>query len=123
MTERKQNTIVIDLDDTICYPNHDKLDSYEKYGMARPNLPLIAKIVTLHDDGWIITLATARRMLTHGGDVAKIVQDVGDITETWLKQHGVPYHNICFGKPYGQYYVDDKAMTLDTFLNTKVENF
>ncbi len=91
--------------------------------MATPNLPLIARIIALYDNGWIITLATARRMLTHEGDVIKIMEDVGEITKDWLRKHKVPYHSLCFGKPYGQYYVDDKAMTIDSFMNTKLENF
>jgi hypothetical protein len=51
-------------------------------------------------------------MLTHGGDLDKIIEDVGCVTEKWLDDHKVPYDELIFGKPYSStYYVDDKAMT------------
>ena len=31
-----QKTLVVDLDDTICIPNHDEKDTYRKYGLAKP---------------------------------------------------------------------------------------
>ena len=72
------------------------------------------------DDGWYITISSARRMLTHDGDVEKILADIGIITTSWLSRHGVPYNQIHFGKPYAStYYVDDKAMTLDQFTSWK----
>lgn len=112
----KEKSIVFDMDDTICFPNHSEKDSYEKYGLAKPNLPLIKKMQQMAEDGWYITISSARRMLTHDGDVEKIIADIGIITTSWLSRHGVPYNEIHFGKPYAStYYVDDKAMTLDQF--------
>ena len=112
----KEKSIVFDMDDTICFPDHSKKDSYEKYGLAKHNLPLIEKMQQMADDGWYITISSARRMLTHDGDVEKIIADIGIITTSWLYRHGVPYNQIHFGKPYAStYYVDDKAMTLDQF--------
>ena len=112
----KEKSIVFDIDDTICFPDHSKKDSHEKYGLAKPNLPLIEKMQQMADDGWYITLSSARRMLTHNGDVEKIIADIGIITTSWLSRHDVPYNEIHFGKPYAStYYVDDKSMTLDQF--------
>ena len=34
----------IDLDDTICFPNHEFTDSFKKYGEAKPNIPIIEKV-------------------------------------------------------------------------------
>lgn len=106
---------VIDIDHTICYPIEGGKTSYEKYGKAVPVTQIIGKIRRLHADGHTIILHTARRMVTHKGDVSKIIADVGSITENWLREHGVPYHQLVFGKPYGDFYVDDKNMTIDEF--------
>jgi hypothetical protein len=55
-------------------------------------------------------------MVTHDGNLVKIIQDVAEITEVWLTKHKVPYDEIKYGKPYSStYYVDDKAMTPEMF--------
>jgi capsule biosynthesis phosphatase len=109
-------SIVFDLDDTICYPNHSYSDSVTKYAQAKPNLRLIEHIRYLHLAGFYIIINSARRMVTHNGDVSKIIEDIGKLTETWLKNHDVPYDELIFGKPYSStWYVDDKAMGLDKF--------
>lgn len=109
-------TIVIDIDDTICRPNHEAKDSYEKYGKAEPIESVVKAIRTAKEKGYKIVLLTARRMVTHDGDVNKIIEDVGDITAQWLEKHNVPYDEIQFGKPYAIWYVDDKSLMPDEFV-------
>ena len=106
----------MDLDDTICFPNHESKDSYEKYGLAKPNQPVIDALKKIAKDGFLITIHTARRMATHNGDINKIEEDVGQITRDWLAKHEVPYNELRFGKPFGFYYVDDKACSIDDFI-------
>lgn len=109
-------SIVFDLDDTICFPNHDETETYEKYGRAAPNVPVIEGMKKLSDAGYSITILSSRRMVTHDGNLVKIIQDVAEITEQWLNKHKVPYDEIKYGKPYSStYYVDDKAMTPEMF--------
>lgn len=103
-------TIVIDIDDTICIPNHDEKDSYKKYGEAEPIPHIVDAIRTAKRKGYKIVLLTARRMVTHNGDVNKIIEDIGEITTQWLDKHDVPYDEIQYGKPYGVWYVDDKSL-------------
>ena len=112
----KLKSIVFDLDDTICYPNHNEKDGYLKYGLSLPNESIINKMKAMKEDGWHIIISSARRMVTHNGNVNAIIADVGKITINWLDEHEVPYDELHFGKPYSNtYYVDDKAMTLDQF--------
>ena len=109
-------SIVFDLDDTICYPNHSETDSYEKYGRARPNTQIIHLMQSLKNSGYHITICSSRRMVTHSGDIDKIVADIGQLTIDWLKRFNVPYDELHFGKPYSStWYVDDKAMSLNEF--------
>jgi capsule biosynthesis phosphatase len=111
-----QKSIVFDLDDTICYPIHDGKDTHAKYGLARPNTLLITYMRQLKDKGYHIIINSARRMVTHDGDIDKIIEDVGQVTIDWLKQYRVPYDELRFGKPYSStWYVDDKAMDLNQF--------
>lgn len=111
-------SIVFDLDDTICFPNHGSPTTRGKYGLAKPNTPVILKMRELRELGFRITIHSARRMLTHNGDLAKIIEDVGQVTEDWLSLYNVPYDELIFGKPYAStYYVDDKAMHIGEFLN------
>ena len=115
----KEKSIVFDLDHTICYPNMDKDDTHGRYAEALPNEKLIAKMRVLEAMGYTIIISTARRMLTHNGDIKAIIEDVGEITREWLDKYDVPWHKIEFGKPYSRtYYVDDKALRPDEFLET-----
>ena len=50
--------------------------------------------------GHTVVIATARRMRTHGHNVAAVVADVGLLTLQWLNDHRVPYDEVFFGKPW-----------------------
>ncbi len=104
-----------DLDDTICFPNHQEISTELKYGAAKPNLKVIRIIRKLKNQEHKIIIHSARRMLTHEGDLKKILEDVADTTIEWLKDHNVPYDELIFGKPYADCYVDDKGISLKDF--------
>jgi len=106
---------VVDLDDTICYPDHSKVDTYSKYSLAKPNEKVIEKIRWLKNEGHTIIIHSARRMLTHKGNITAIELDVGNVTRQWLTEHAVPYDELIFGKPYGDFYIDDKAVNVNDF--------
>jgi|TARA_B100000959_G_scaffold229040_1_gene244608 capsule biosynthesis phosphatase len=115
---KKQNreSVVIDIDHTISFPRLDLISSAERFGLSTPNHDVINGMRRLKEKGFKIILLTARRMLTHDGDVEAIIADVGDITINWLKEHDVPYDEIIWGKPYSStWYVDDKSMNLEEF--------
>jgi capsule biosynthesis phosphatase len=102
-------TVVCDLDGTICEPKLFFKDTNRRYAEATPIDRTIKYLRRCRDVGVVIVIHTARRMLTHGGDVKKIEKDVGDVTREWLRVNGVPYDELVFGKPYGDLYIDDKA--------------
>lgn len=117
----KSSIIVMDLDGTICFPNLDKRNTQERYGEAKPNYPVIEKMNSLSEKGYDFVILTARRMVTHQGDIEKIIEDVGEITENWLQAHKVPYKYIQWGKPYAMYYVDDKALLPEEFVEKQFD--
>lgn len=106
----KYNTIVIDLDDTICFTkNRDFKNSI-------PNKEVIDKINRLYNNGWKIIIFTAR-----GGKSCKTLEEkelkYRAITEEWLKNNNVKYNELMFGKPNADYYVDDKNISIEEFIN------
>jgi capsule biosynthesis phosphatase len=109
-------TLVIDIDHTICLPDDKQKDTFDKYGKAKPIPEMIAAIAKAKENGYRIVLFTARRMATHNGDINKVIEDVGDLTKQWLDHHGVQYDELIFGKPNAVYYVDDKAMLPQQFI-------
>lgn len=80
------------------------------YTTCRPIQRVIDYARSLHEKGHHITIHTARRMRTHGGNVGSVVADIGAITLDQLKMFGIPHDEVLFGKPYADYYIDDKAV-------------
>ena len=75
------------------------------YGKNIPNIEIIELCNRLHKAGNKIILYTAR-----GSGTGK---DWREATENQMLTWGVCYNELHFGKPPADYYVDDKAMTLD----------
>lgn len=114
MTIKAGTRLVVDLDDTICRPNHGSTNSQAKYAEATPIVPTIKWLKAAKAQGAYIIIYTARRMVTHNGDIEKIIADVGELTRDWLARYDVPYDELVFGKPYGDFYIDDKALNVET---------
>ena len=112
--ETKYNTIVVDLDDTICYTKN------RDFNNSIPNKEVIDKINKLYNKGWKIIIFTAR-----GGKSCKTLEEkeakYRDVTERWLKKNNVKYNELMFGKPNADYYVDDKNISIDEFINMEEE--
>ena len=104
------NTIVVDVDDTISFTEDRKFDE------SKPNIEVINKINELYDKGWNIIIFTAR-----GAKSCKTIQERIDkydkVTRDWLDKNNVHYTDVVFGKPNADFYVDDKNMSIDDFLN------
>ena len=117
-----EKSIVFDLDHTICFPHLDKMTTEERYGEAEPNREVIEYMRTLKELGFYITIHSSRRMITHKGNLAAINDDVYAVTAEWLRKYSVPFDRLVFGKPYSTtWYVDDKAMTPEEFINCQSE--
>jgi len=88
---------VVDIDGTIC-TQREKGD----YENAEPLPERIEKINKLYDEGHTIWFFTAR------GSETGI--NWRELTEKQLKDWGVKYHRLLFGKPSADRYIDDKAV-------------
>jgi hypothetical protein len=96
--------IYVDIDETIC-SNIKGLD----YSKAEPLYDRINKINNLYDSGSTIVYWTAR------GTGTGI--DWRETTEDQFKDWGVKYHELKFGKPIYDLFIDDKNINSERFFN------
>ena len=94
---------VFDIDGTIC------TNTFGEYDRAKPFSKRIEYINHLYDLGNIIIFQTARGMGSSENDVKIAAEQWRDFTITQLKNWGVSYHKLFFGKPAGDIYIDDKG--------------
>lgn len=64
----------------------------------------------LKSRGHTIILYTSRLIQTHASNVGAEVKDSGPVTFDTIERFGIPCDEIYFGKPYADFYVDDKAV-------------
>ncbi len=88
--------IIIDLDGTIC----QEMRTYSRC-LAEPKPNAIESINRLYDAGNTIIIYSARTWMEW------------EMTTAWLKAHGVKYHQLMMGKPVGDVWIDDRAITLN----------
>ena len=115
------NTIVFDVDGTICSIKK----ANEEYKDLIPYAEMVNRIRELKHDGYRIVFFTARNMRTYDGDINEILKYTKPVLETWLQKWKIPYDEIIFGKPYpGKegFYVDDKTLRPDELLSMNKED-
>ena len=88
-------TYCFDIDGTICSI------SVNDYSLAKPYEKRIEQINKLYAEGNKIIFNTARGFLSK--------KNLEELTKKQLSDWGVKYHEIYFGKPAADYYVDDKC--------------
>ncbi|MEM3369380.1 MAG: sugar phosphate nucleotidyltransferase [Candidatus Micrarchaeia archaeon] len=98
--------IIVDLDGTLC----ELKSPNETYLEVKPKKEMIELLKKLKKEGHEIIIYTSRHMRTCNGNVNKVKEKIGKITEDWLRKEGVPYDEIYFGKPYGDIIIDDMAI-------------
>ncbi len=103
--------ICIDLDGVIC----ELKKPGESYGELKPVAGAVEKLRLLRQSGHYIIIATARHMMTCGGNVGQVVARQGQTTLEWLSRHAIEYDEIHFGKPHAHVYIDDNALAFRTW--------
>ncbi len=94
--------IYVDIDETICNSPEDR-----NYSMAKPIVKNIQKINKLYDEGNTIIYWTAR------GTGSGI--DWSQTTKEQFIQWGVKHHDVKFGKPIYDLFIDDKNINSEVF--------
>ena len=93
---RQEMTYCFDIDGVLCNNTHGR------YELAEPYQQVIARVNALYEQGHRVILFTAR------GTTTGI--DWRELTEQQMRAWGVKYHQLFFGKPEADIYVDDRAM-------------
>lgn len=96
--------IYVDIDETICNSPENR-----NYKLAKPIIENIKKINELYYNGNTIVYWTAR------GTGSGI--DWREVTEKQFKEWEVKYHDLKFGKPIYDLFIDDKNIEAKEFFN------
>lgn len=97
-------TYFIDIDDTVC-----RLEVPLDYSTAQPIAKAVDKVNRLYAEGHTIVFWTARGTLSG--------KDWRQLTEAQLLSWGVQYHELRFGKPAYDYFIDDKNINSEDWLS------
>ena len=106
---------VIDIDGTICSLPTDDND----YTKALPMEDRISHINSLYDSGHTIVYFTARGMGRTGGSASSAYDLFFSLTKDQLTAWGAKHHELILGKPAGDVYIDDKAVTDSNFFDVR----
>ena len=101
----KLKTICFDIDNVIC-----KTNSTNNYSKSVPIKKNINVINQAYNNGFTVILYTARYMGRCKGDITKVKKQIKPLTLKQLKNWGVKYHKIYFGKPSFDLFIDDKSL-------------
>lgn len=96
----KPHTFVVDVDGVV-----NTLTPGNDYNLARPIPENIAVINRLYDHGHRIVMMTAR------GSATGISWE--ELTRSQFERWGLKYHELRFGKPAADYYVDDRILSVE----------
>jgi len=94
--------IYVDIDETIC-----KTQSDRDYSNSLPLHDRIERINKLYDEGNTIVYWTARGTETG--------LDWKEVTENQFKEWGVKYHELKFGKPFYDLFIDDRNINSEEY--------
>lgn len=86
--------IIIDMDGTICTEERQ----FSRC-LATPKTGAVEAINSLYDAGHIIIIYSARTWAEY------------EMTVDWLQRYGVKFHQLFMGKPVGDVWIDDRAIT------------
>jgi len=86
--------IIIDMDGTIC----TEMRQFSRC-LADPKKGAVETINKLYEAGNTIIIYSSRTWVEY------------EMTVDWLKKYGVKYHQLLMGKPIGDVWIDDRAIT------------
>ena len=110
LTTNKQLRLCFDLDNTLVTSPLVEGD----YTTVQPIYSNIKFLQFANSLGHYIIIYTARRMKTHNGNIGSVMKDIAKITFDTLEKFNISYNEIYFGKPYADFYIDDKAVQCNT---------
>jgi len=80
----------------------------KKYKSSKPNYKVIKLINNLYDQGHYIIIFTSRFMGRNKENVKLAKKQGYNFTNAQLRNWGLKFHKLIFGKPSYDFFVDDK---------------
>jgi len=111
--------IILDLDNTLTLGN----DSVP-YDDLKPNVEMVNQLNVYKDKGFEIIIYTSRNMNTYKNSIGKINANTLPNIISWLNKNNIHFDEVYIGKPWcgdEGFYVDDKAIRPDEFINLEYE--
>jgi histidinol phosphatase-like enzyme len=105
-----------DIDGVICRT------AKSNYKSSKPNYKVIKIINKLYDQGHYIIIFTARYMGRNKENILLAKKQGYNFTNAQLKNWGLKFHKLIFGKPSFDVLVDDKAFNHDINWHKKIFN-
>ena len=105
-----KKTYCWDLDGTLCTNRKEG----ESYADVVPIFKTCEILTKLYHMGHKIIISTARGMWSCDGNMGRINKEIAPLTIEWLDRWNIPYHEIYFCKPGADFYIDDKAINVNT---------
>ena len=96
---------VFDLDGTLCSSTEGE------YKNATPHIKRINVVNKLYREGHYIVINTARGMGRSNNDREAAENAWYEVTAQQLEKWGILHHELHLGKPAGDFYIDDKAIS------------
>lgn len=109
----RKKSLCFDIDNTICSTTGNQ------YKKAKPKKKIIKIINHLFDIGYGINIYTARYMGRNNNNILQAKKDGYKFTKKQLKNWGVKYNALFFGKPSADFYFDDKSFNFNKKLVNK----
>lgn len=111
--------IILDLDDTLSRTKN------RDWQNSQPIADVCCKVREIQEKmpDAEIYIHTARGMNSCKGDAHEAERRNRPNIENFLSKNGIKVDGIIFGKPLGDLYVDDKAMSADEFANSDVRTY
>lgn len=104
MSSSEKIIYCFDIDGTLC---SQTVGDYES---AQPHFERIEVVNRLAREGHVIKLFTARG--------ANSGLNHRSVTESQLRRWGVMHHQLLFGKPHADLFIDDKGREADVFFSS-----
>ncbi len=82
----------------------------KKYKSSKPNNKVIKLINNLHDQGHYIIIFTYRFMGRNKENVKLAKKQGYNFTNAQLRNWGLKFHKLIFGKPSYDFFIDDKSI-------------
>ncbi len=117
MKKNKKLILCFDIDNVICKTKKNK-----NYFLSKPILKNINCINNLFNKGYYIKLFTARYMGRSKENIRLAKKKAKNLTITQLKRWNVLHHELIFGKPSYDLFIDDKSIFYKKNWSKKIEN-